>query len=233
VVRTDPGWASAGAVLAAHLAADERVRGVRISAANHPDPGVRDFADVPHLLAESEFLRGFTAIAERGLTFEMWVYAHQLPDALVLAKEYPQTTFVLDHYGTPVGLFGPRGSRTGHTARDRAEILARCLDDIAALAALPNVVAKHSGLGMPVVGGPPRRQVDAASIGELVDRSAPLVRHVHDCFGAERTMWASNYPMDKPVQSIPASIDVLLEIVGEDADRALLFRDVARRVYRL
>jgi predicted TIM-barrel fold metal-dependent hydrolase len=232
VVRTDPRWPRAGDVLDAHLAADDRVRGVRISASHHQDRGVRDFATEPHLLSEPEFLRGFAAIAERGLSFEVWGYPDQLPDALRLATEYPQTTFVLNHYATPVGLFGPRGNSTGRTERDRAEILARCREGIAALAALPNVVAKHSGLGMPIVGGPPRRQLGADSISVLVDRCAPLVRHVHDSFGAQRTMWASNYPMDKPVQSIAASVAVLLEILGDDADRPLLFRDVARRVYR-
>jgi predicted TIM-barrel fold metal-dependent hydrolase len=233
VVRVDPRWAAAADVLDAHLAADERVRGVRISAVNHPDPGVRDFVAEPHLLSDADFLRGFAAVAERGLSFEVWVYSHQLPDAVSLASEYPQTTFVLDHYGTPVGAFGPRGNRTGRSERDRADLLSRWRDDIAALAGLPNVVAKHSGLGMPVLGGLPRRQVAAESVSELVDRSAPLIRHVHESFGSDRTMWASNYPIDKPVHSIAASVDVLLEVLGDDADPPLLFRDVARRVYRL
>jgi predicted TIM-barrel fold metal-dependent hydrolase len=46
-------------------------------------------------------------------------------------------------------------------------------------------------------------------------------------------MWASNFPIDKPVQSIPASVEVLLEVLGDDADLPLLLRDVARRTYRL
>ncbi|MDT4915563.1 MAG: hypothetical protein QOH89_263 [Pseudonocardiales bacterium] len=233
VVRADPRWAEVAAVLDAHLAADDRVRGARMSASNHADTDVRGFAAEPHLLSDPRFLRGFAAIAERELSFELWMYAHQLPDAVVLATEYPQTTFVLDHYATPVGIFGPRGRSTGRTDADRAGILARWRDDVATLAALPNVVAKHSGLGMPVLGGPPRRQVDEQSIHEIVDRSAPLVRHVHDVFGSERAMWASNFPIDKPVQSIPASIAVLLDVLGADADPTLLFRDVARRVYRL
>lgn len=233
VVHADPRWAEVAGVLDAHLAADDRVRGVRLSAPAHPDPAVRDFSDRPHLLSDADFLRGFAAVADRGLSFEVWIYAHQLPDAVVLASEYPQTTFVLDHYATPVAVFGPRGRSTGHTAADRAEILARWRDGVAALAALPNVVAKHSGLGMPVLGGPPPRQVTETSTGELVDRCAPLVGHLHDCFGAERTMWASNFPIDKPVHSIPASVAILLEILGSAADPALLFRDVARRVYRL
>jgi predicted TIM-barrel fold metal-dependent hydrolase len=220
-------------VLDAHLAASDRVRGVRYSAAQHADPGVMSFAHDPHLLRDPDFLRGFAAVAERGLSFEIWIYAHQLPDALVLATEYPDTTFVLDHYATPAGIFGPRGRSTGHTAQDRAGLLGRWRDEIAALAARPNVVAKHSGLGMPVLGAVPARPVPKESRSELVERYAPLVRHLHDTFGSERTMWASNYPIDKPVHTIAASLAVVLDVLGDDADPDLLARDVARRVYLL
>ena len=232
VVHADPRWPDVSAVLDAHLAASDRVRGVRYSATNHPDRGVLDFAHEPHLLSDPDFVRGFAAVAERGLSFELWIYQHQLPDATALAKEYPSTTFVLDHYATPVGVFGPRGRGVGRTVQDRADLVARWRDDVAALAALPNVVAKHSGLGMPVLGGLPRQSVDAGDTSVLVERSAPLIRHVQDVFGPERTMWASNFPIDKPVQTIPASVAVLIEVLG-DADLSLLLRDVARRTYRL
>jgi L-fuconolactonase len=233
VVNADPRWTDVAAVLDAHLAASDLVRGARFPAANHPDRGVLSFAHESHLLSDPDFLRGFAAVAERGLSFDLWLYHHQLPDAVVLAKEYPDATFVLDHYGTPVGIFGPRGKSTGRSPQDRAGLLARWRDDIAALAALPNVVAKHSGLGMPVLGDPPKRPVDAGGTARLVERGAPLIRHVQDVFGAERTMWASNYAIDKPVQTIPASVEVLTEVLGADADLSLLFRDVARRTYRL
>jgi len=233
VVNADPRWPDAADVLDAHLAASDLVRGARFPAANHPDRAVLDFAHEPHLLSDPAFLRGFAAIAERGLTFDLWLYHHQLPDAVVLAEEYPDTTFVLDHYGTPVGIFGPRGKATGRTAQDRARLLARWHDDIAALAALPNVVAKHSGLGMPVLGGPPQRPADVGATAQLVERCAPLIRHVQDVFGPDRTMWASNYAIDKPVHTIPASVEVLTEVLGADADLSLLLRDVARRTYRL
>jgi predicted TIM-barrel fold metal-dependent hydrolase len=233
VVHVDPRWADAAPVLDAHLAASDRVRGVRYSAAHHPDRGVLSFAHESHLLREPDFLRGFAAVAERGLSFDVWIYSHQLPDALVLATEFPDTTFVLDHYATPVGIFGPRGHSTCRTPRERAELLARWRDDLAALAARPNVVAKHSGLGMPVLGAPAARQVTDASHSRLLDRCAPLIRHLHETFGVERTMWASNFPIDKPVQTIPASVAVLLDVLGDDADLDLLLRDVARRIYRL
>ena len=233
VVHADPRWADVGAVLDAHLAASPLVRGVRCSASHHPDPGVRDFEDTPGLHSDAAFLDGFGAVAERGLSFELWCYAHQLPDALVLASAFPETTFVLDHYATPVGLFGPRGRRTGRSAAERQGLLARWRDDIAALAGCANVVAKHSGLGMPVLGHDPARPVDTHSLDQLVDLAAPLVRHLHDCFGSDRTMWASNYPMDKAGLTMPASVRLVTDVLGSDADLPRLLRDVARRTYRI
>jgi predicted TIM-barrel fold metal-dependent hydrolase len=227
VCHADPRDVEIGAILDRNLAASPLLRGVRCSAAHHPDPGVRDWGD-EGLLAQPEFLQGFAAIAERGLSFEAWVYSHQLGDVVTLAREYPEVTVVLDHYATPVGLFGPRGRRTGRTEADRRAILDRWTDDIAAVAALPNVVAKHSGLGMPVLGwaGP-------VSTAEFRDAVAPLVTRTQELFGADRTLWASNFPMDKPVVSLPGTIEALLDILGSDADPQRLLRDNARRVYRI
>lgn len=232
VVHVDPRWSDARRILDAHLAVSPLVRGVRASAASHPDPGVRDFAE-PGLYADPAFLEGFAAIAERGLGFELWCYSHQLAEALPLVRAYPETTFVLCHYATPVGLLGPRGRSTARTAVERAELLARWRDDVAALAAAPNVVAKHSGLGMPVLGGEVRRPRTEPLDGRFVEAVAPLITHLQAAFGAERTMWASNYPIDKPGLGIPASVQLLREVLGSATDLDLLLRDVARRVYRI
>ena len=70
-------------------------------------------------------------------------------------------------------------------------------------------------------------------LGALVDRAAPLVRHLQDCFGSDRTMWASNYPMDKACLTLPASIEILSQVLGADADLTKLLRHVARRTYRI
>ncbi|MDT0310126.1 amidohydrolase family protein [Streptomyces sp. DSM 44917] len=239
VARVDPRWEDAGAVLDAHLRASELVRGVRLSASHHPDPGVRDFTDAPAAYAEPAFLDGFEAVAGRGLSFELWCYAHQLPAALGLVRRYPETTFVLDHYATPVGLLGPRGRHTGRYPHQRREQLAAWREDLAALAEHPNAVAKHSGLGMPSLGEERRAALGLPEVNgpgaraAFVDAVAPLIRHLHACFGPGRTMWASNYPIDKPGLTLPATVGLLLEVLGAEADLPALTHDVAHRVYRL
>ena len=233
VVHADPRFDDVGAILDEHLDVNPLVHGVRCQAAHHPDPQVRDGADQPYVLSDPAFLKGFAAIAERGLSFDLWCYSHQLREALVLVEEYPETTFVLDHYGTPVGLLGPRGKHTGRTVQERSAIQAAWRDDIAALGARSNVVAKHSGLGMPILGADRSRPLTTASLGPMIDVAAPLIRHVHDVFGAERTMWASNFPIDKPELTLPATLRLVTDILGDDADLTKLVRDVARRVYRI
>jgi L-fuconolactonase len=227
VCHADPSEPSTGALLDRHRSASPLLRGVRCSGAHHPDPGVRSWAE-PGLLARPEFLHGFAAIAERGLSFEAWVYSHQLPDVVTLAREYPEVTVVLDHYATPVGVFGPRGRETGRTDGDRRAIFERWSDDIAAVAALPNVVAKLSGLGMPILGW-----AGAQTTAQFRDAVAPLVIRTQELFGADRTLWSSNYPMDKPIVSLPGTIEALLDILGSEVDPWRLLRDNARRVYRL
>ena len=105
--------------------------------------------------------------------------------------------------------------------------MVRNLEKAAPLAALPNVTAKHSGLGMPVLGlGPlPREQ--------FRDTIAPLVTHLDQAFGPQRTFWASNYPIDKPNVILPDSIWALRQILGGRFDEQLMLRDNARRVYRI
>lgn len=233
VVRADPTTAEISQLLDAHLAASDLVRGVRCSGAHHDDPGVRSWTSRAGLLASSDFLRGFAEIAKRQLSFEAWIYSHQLADVARLAQEYPQTTIVLDHYATPVGIFGPRGRSTGYTAADRADILARWRDDIAAVAALPNVVAKHSGLGMPVLGLPTPPPGSTVPREQLRDAMAPLVTYAAELFGVDRTLWASNFPIDKPNATLPMMAELLVEILGPDADHDKLFRANAALIYRI
>ncbi|CAM4081329.1 amidohydrolase [Mycobacterium basiliense] len=125
VVHADPTGPRIAEVLDAHLQASPLMRGVRCMGAHSDDAGVMNWTQSAHLYSNAKFLHGFAAVAERGLSFDLWVYGHQLPDAITLAREYPDTTFVLDHYGTPVGALGPAGKHTGRTPAARSAILNR------------------------------------------------------------------------------------------------------------
>lgn len=226
-----------GALLSMHERSAQRApfRGIRTMASHHPDPKVRDWTDTPHLLASRDFLHGFARVAERGLSFEAWVYSHQLHDVAVLAREYPEATIVLDHYATPVGVFGPMGARTGHTAAARADILARWRDGMAEVAACRNVVAKHSGVAFSFLGYGHQSSGNIGSQATLTDMMGPLIAHTTDLFGPDRLMFGSNFPIDKPNATVATIVGTLLDVLAPRGPELLrkVFRDNAVRVYRL
>ncbi|WP_183101346.1 amidohydrolase family protein, partial [Nocardioides pelophilus] len=209
----------------------DRFRGIRSMTTWHPDRGVKNWIDEEGVMRSPAFLRGFAALAERSLTFDAYVYSHQLGDVVVLAKEYPSTTIVLDHYAPPVGVCGPMGKAAGRTASDRSDLLARWKDDIAEVASFPNVVAKHSGLAFPMLG----HREPGIGRAELAERVAPLVRHTTDVFGEDRLVFGSNYPMDKAIASYGTLVGALADLLapyGPDVLRKV-FRDNAQVVYGL
>jgi len=106
-------------VLEAH-ARHSFVRGVR----HKPKPG---------MMNDGRWRRGYARLAPLGLHFELQAPFAQLGEAARLARDFPDTTIVLNHTGLP-SVDDRRGWR----------------DAMAQLAACPNVAAKISGMGVPV-----------------------------------------------------------------------------------
>jgi L-fuconolactonase len=217
-------------LLDAHAAASPRFRGIRCMGTWHPDKGVKRYADDEGLFRSAEFLKGFSALAERNLTFDAYVYSNQLSDVAVLAAEYPDTTIVLDHFAPPVGWLGPMGKTLGRTEEARAGYLATWREGISVLAEHPNVVAKLSGLAFPMLGMPTAHwsRVDVA------ESVRPLVDHTADAFGADRLMFGSNFPMDRAITDYPSLVGGLVDLLADRGDDLLrkVFRENAQRVYR-
>jgi|SRR5690606_28064075 len=204
-------------------------------AAHHPDSGVHSWTDEPHLYRNKKFLHGFEHLAQAKLSFDAWVYSHQINDVIELAQTFPETPIVLDHVGTPVGLFGQVGKTTGKTEQQRQQIFSQWQIAIAALAECPNVYIKLSGLFMPVLGHTFHQQRQLATKDALIERAVPLIQHVLQCFGTERSMFASNFPMDRVSSSLVNIIDAFSDIVYAHHPDALktVFYDNAKRFYQL
>lgn len=235
VVNADPRSETIGTLLDQHADLTDRLRGIRCVTTRHPDPRVRAVADADGILASSAFLRGFEAVAERGLCFDGYVYSHQLYDVVSLAREYPQTPIIIDHLGTPAGVFGPVGTKTGTTASARADIVRLWRERMVTLAASPNVVVKLSGLALPILGYGRDRWGNIGSRATLTEMIGPLVEHVLIHFGSDRVMFGSNFPIDKPNTSLEMTVGTLIDLLASRGDHALrnVFRDTARRVYRI
>jgi L-fuconolactonase len=219
----------AGAVLDAHLAASPRFRGIRHAAGWDVSDGVRNSHTNPPrgLYLDPGFRRGFAELARRHLTFDAWLYHPQLPELTDLAKAFPDTTIVLDHFGGPLGI--------GPYAGKRTEIFRYWRTALATLAGCPNVVAKLGGLVMPLNGFGFHKQATSVTSAQLAEATRDWYRHAIDVFGPERCMFESNFPVDK----VSCSYTVLwnsFKRIAEGfsaADKAAMFHDTAARVYRL
>ncbi len=222
--------AEVGRVLDAHLAASpERFRGIRHSAAWHPSDRIRkSHADPPaHMLLDPVFRRGFAELAPRNLSFDAWLFHTQLDELTDLARTFPGTSIVLDHVGGPLGI-GPYEGR-------RSEVFDAWAAGIAALAACENVVVKFGGLMMPICGFGWHERPAPPSSDELAATLRPWFLHVLDAFGPARCMFESNFPVDKASCSYSVLWNTFkrlsADLVAEE--RSALFRETARRVYRL
>ncbi|MGE0848788.1 MAG: amidohydrolase [Hyphomicrobiaceae bacterium] len=223
------GDAAAG-VLDAHIAAGGgRFRGIRRGAFWHESPAIQNHRTNPPegLLLRDDFRAGFKHLAPRKLSFEVWCAHTQIPDAISLARAFPDTTIVLDHFGGPIGM-GPYQGK-------QEEVFAYWRTQIDALARCPNVVAKLGGLNMEVNGYDwEHRALPPTSTG-LAEATRHYFEHTIERFGPARCMFESNFPVDK----LSCSYTVLWNSFkrlskGFSADeRAQMFHGTATRVYRL
>ena len=218
-----------GPVLDAHIAASPRFRGIRHAAGWDASDQVRNSHTnpPPGLYGDGGFRRGFAELARRGLSFDAWLYHPQIPELTSLARAFPDTTIILDHFGGPLGI-GPYENR-------RKEVFTFWRGAIRELAGCPNVVAKLGGLVMPLNGFGFHRGERPATSAELVDATRDWHLHAIDCFGPARCMFESNFPVDKASCSYHVLWNSFKRIAAGfgAGDKAALFHDTAARAYRL
>jgi predicted TIM-barrel fold metal-dependent hydrolase len=221
--------AAVGPVLDAHMQASSRFRGIRHVAAWDPDPRIRrsHTNPPPHLLLDPVFREGFAELGRRGLSFDAWLYHPQIPELTDLARAFPDTVIVFDHFGGPLGI-GPYEGR-------REEAFAQWQVDVAELAACPNVYAKLGGLVMPINGFGFHKRERPATSDEIVAATGRYYRHAIDCFGVERCMFESNFPVDRQSCSYHVLWNAFKKLVADasSAEKRWLFHDAAVKAYRL
>jgi predicted TIM-barrel fold metal-dependent hydrolase len=205
------------------------MRGIRHAAGWHASEQIRNSHTDPieHLLLDRRFREGFAQLARFSLSFDAWLYHPQIPELTDLARAFPDTTIVLDHFGGPLGI-GPYAGRGD-------EVHAQWKRDIDALASCPNVVAKLGGIHMPINGFGWHKRELLPNSQQLADASARYVLHTIDRFGPQRCMFESNFPVDKVSCSYLVLWNSFKRLVADfsPADKAALFHDTAARVYRL
>jgi L-fuconolactonase len=220
--------ADVAAVMERHVEAGKgRLRGVRQSCTWDSDPSIVSLAKGEGMMWDTGFREGFTFVQQYGLTFDAWQYYGQLMDLADLAREYPDTTIVINHTGGPLGI--------GRHAGRAREMLQEWKRGMAELASCPNVMVKLGGLGMPRCGFGWHAQAKPPSSIELAEVMAPYFHFCIQAFGVERCMFESNFPVDRVSYPYTVLWNAFKRVCeGCSArERAALFHDTAARVYRL
>jgi predicted TIM-barrel fold metal-dependent hydrolase len=214
---------SAKAVLEAQaVAGGDRYRGIRTVTLYDEDAQIMGGGGSPHVLLDETFRAGFRHLAALGLSFDAMVFGPQLPDVIDLARSFPDTQIILNHFGGPLAI--------GRHAAQREERIASWRESIRTLAQCPNVAVKLGGIGMAFLGFAP-----AASSAELAELWRPYVEVCIEAFGADRCMFESNYPVDAAAAPYPVLWNAYKRLAaGASAEeKAALFAGTATRIYRL
>jgi L-fuconolactonase len=186
----------------ATLAKHRKLKGLR--------PMLQDLPDT-QWIANTNLAPAVQAMLTHGLVFDALVLPQHLKALRVFAQRHPDLPIVIDHAAKP-------------------EIALSRLDpwreDISALAALPQVHCKLSGL-----------LTEAGPNGHAAALQ-PYVHHLFSTFGPSRLMWGSDWPVLNLASSYGSWLDMARALckaqpgVTEDS-LSRIFGGNARRFYRL
>ena len=195
-----------GENVAAHLAAlasRPLVKGVRRNAQGEADG----------FMTSPGYLAGMKLTAEAGLTIDMCIRVHQLPELIQAAGQVPQARIVVDHLGKP-DIAAHGGDIYGDT----------WADNLAALAALPNVWCKLSGL-------PTQARWDDWRADELLSH----LDHAISVFGPYRCLFGGDWPVVDLAGGYRPWLGVVETAVADLnlQQQARIWDGSARDVYRL
>jgi len=160
-------------------------------------------------LSRDDFCRGVAELRDFGFTYDILIYAWQLPAAVQFVERFPDQPFVVDHIAKPA------------IAAGEIEVWER---NLRAIAANPNVFCKLSGL------------ITEADWNhwnaELLE---PYLAIALDAFGADRLMFGSDWP----VCLLAGSYDRVKGVVADfvrgmpEAEQLKIFGETAARFYGL
>jgi len=183
------------------------LRGVRQMLYWDNDP-VRQGAPRPDFCNDPAFRRGFALLEKHDLHFELQVFAGQAAHAVELIRAFPNVRMILVHAGM-------LASRTEAAINQWRAALA-------AMAVYPNLHVKISGLGM-------------YSGGITLPQARQVIRDVIQIFGINRTIYGSNFPLEKLHASYADFFAIYRAVLSEysDVEQRAVLHDNAAKFYRL
>lgn len=190
---------------AAGAAVDELCARGRLVGIRHQ---VHDEAD-PNWLLRSDVQHGLGRLAARGLPYDLLIRPAHLAASLEVAKRFPDLPLIVDHIAKP--------NIAKHGWDDWA-------GGIAALSRCPNVACKLSGM------------ITEADWQRWTPQDlARYIRHVIECFGTQRVLFGSDWPVCLLAGSYERVVGALTENLAalSEAEQKDIFGNNAVRWYHL
>lgn len=147
-------------------------------------------------------------IGKAGLTFDLCMLPRQLAAGAALIDACPDTRFILDHCGVPDIASGD---------------LSFWREQLREISRRPNLACKISG-------------IIAYASGEITaDTLRPVVDHAIECFGWDRLVWGSDWPVCNLTRDLGTWTRLLDEILSgsSESELARLHHRNTREIYRI
>lgn len=148
-------------------------------------------------MLRKDFKRGIAALNQFGYTYDILIFHRQLPAAIELVNEFPNQAFVLDHIAKP---------------DIKSAVIQQWKKNIIELSKADNTMCKISGM-----------VTEANWKNWTADDLKPYLDVVFECFGSERLMFGSDWPVclvaaeyDKVVQTLDSYMAQLSKIEQEN-----------------
>ncbi len=158
---------------------------------------------------QPNFVNGMKTLARYGLSFDLCIFHPQLANTIRLVEQCPNIQFILDHIGKP---------------DIKNQLFEPWKQEIKTLAEFPNVYCKISGL-----------VTEADHENWASADLQPYIEHVINCFGFDRVIYGSDWPVSTLASEYPRWVQTLQEAVSGCTPEELkkLFHDNAIKFYRL
>jgi hypothetical protein len=217
-------------IIERHIASsDGRLKAIRNGSTWSEDPVLKPMSSgMPQgLLLDKTFREGVASLAEFNLAFDAWMFQTQLSDLVDLALAVPQTRMVVNHVGGPVAI-GPYAGKREESFKEWRGLIQQ-------IAALPNTYIKLGGLGMKMIGFDFFNNPEPPSSEDLAQAWKPYIETCIAAFGPQRSMFESNFPVDKGTCSYPVLWNAFKRLASgySPDEKTALFSGAAKAAYRL
>ena len=158
---------------------------------------------------QPDFIRGVQSLEEFGLSFDICIYYRHLANTIQFVKQCSNIQFILDHIGKP---------------NIKDQLFEPWKREIKELSEFPNVSCKVSGL-----------VTEADFESWTREDLKPYIDHVIECFGFDRVIYGSDWPVAAQATKYPRWVETLEWAVNgcSGAELRKLFRDNALQFYRV